>query len=146
MNSIFGTTTIPVLEQLVAFTEARHEILAGNIANLDTPGFQAQDLPIDTFQEHLRAVLASSDRPVASEGYESQGYESQGYKPDSNSRGERLRAVKSSLHSMLRHDGSNVGLEQQVTELGKNQMLHNLAVSIMTSQFRLLQTAVSERV
>jgi hypothetical protein len=30
--------------------------------------------------------------------------------------------------------------------VAKNQFLHNLTVSIMNSQFRLLQTAISERV
>ena len=43
-------------------------------------------------------------------------------------------------------DGSDVGIEQQVTEVAKNQFLHNLSVSIMSSQFRLLQAAISERV
>ncbi len=43
-------------------------------------------------------------------------------------------------------DDSNVGIEQQVTEIAKNQFLHNMAISIMNSQFRLLQVAISERV
>jgi flagellar basal body rod protein FlgB len=37
-------------------------------------------------------------------------------------------------------------MEQQVTEIAKNQFMYNLAVAIMNSQFRLLQTAISERV
>ena len=41
---IFQSTTIPVLEQVVNFTEARHTVLAGNLANLHTPGYQARDL------------------------------------------------------------------------------------------------------
>jgi flagellar basal-body rod protein FlgB len=47
---------------------------------------------------------------------------------------------------MLFHDGGSVGMEQQVLEVAKNQNLHNLAVSILTHQFSLLQAAVSERV
>ena len=37
-------------------------------------------------------------------------------------------------------------MEQQAAEVAKNQYLHNLTVSIMTNQFRLLQAAISERV
>ena len=48
--------------------------------------------------------------------------------------------------TILYHDESNVGVEFQVTEMVKNQMQHNLALSIMNNQFRLLQTAISERV
>jgi flagellar basal body rod protein FlgB len=37
-------------------------------------------------------------------------------------------------------------MEQQIAELSKNQMQHNLAVNLLASQFRLLQAAISERV
>lgn len=57
-----------------------------------------------------------------------------------------MRKVRESLKSIELLDGSDVGIEQQITEVAKNQQLHNLTLSIMTSQFRLLQTAVSERV
>ena len=42
---------MPVLEQVVNFTEARHGVLAGNIANLDTPGYKTRDLSPALFQE-----------------------------------------------------------------------------------------------
>ncbi len=58
----------------------------------------------------------------------------------------RLAEVAKNPKSILYHDQSNDGVEFQVTEMVKNQMQHNLALSIMTSQFRLLQTAISERV
>ena len=57
-----------------------------------------------------------------------------------------MRQVRDSLKDILYHDDSNVGMEKQVTEISKNQALHNLAITIMTSQYRLLQSAISERV
>ena len=57
-----------------------------------------------------------------------------------------FRAVKESLNSILRHDDGNVSMEQQIAELSKNQMQHNMAVNLLASQFRLLQAAISERV
>ena len=44
LSGLFQATTIPVLEQMVSFAQARHIVLAGNIANMDTPGYQAHDL------------------------------------------------------------------------------------------------------
>ena len=44
LSSMFQSSTIPVLEQVVNFTEARHGVLAGNVANLDTPGYKTRDL------------------------------------------------------------------------------------------------------
>ena len=57
-----------------------------------------------------------------------------------------MQRVRDSLTGILHHDDSNVGIEQQVLEISKNQFLHNVAISIMGSQFRLLQAAIAERV
>ena len=54
--------------------------------------------------------------------------------------------VKDSYKSILRHDGVDVSMENQVNEMVKNQTEHNLAIGIMTTQFRLLRAAISERV
>ena len=64
--------------------------------------------------------------------------------------GERIASdpfakVSDNMNNILYHDDSNVGLEQQVAAITKNHMQHNLALTILNSQFRLLQTAVSER-
>ncbi len=53
MFGIFNTTTIPALEQTLSFSQKRHELLAGNLANLDTPGYRAKDLDVGDFQNAL---------------------------------------------------------------------------------------------
>ena len=50
------------------------------------------------------------------------------------------------MKSILRHDGDDVSMEQQVNEIVKNQQQHNLAINIMSAQFRLLRAAITERV
>jgi len=135
-SGMFQSTTIPLLQQVVNFAQARHGVLVGNVANLDTPGYRVRDLSVETFQERLREALQTSrDRhePVSA-GMLTKG-------PD-----DPLRDVGDSLKSILYHDDSNVGIEQQVLEISKNQYLHNLAISIMGNQFRLLEAAVTERV
>lgn len=136
--NLWTTTPIPLLEQWLAFSEARHTVLAGNIANLDTPEYRTQDLSVSRFQELLREALQAPVHPP---------YQSPGQLPKNlATREAKLREVNQRLTSLLRHDGTNVGLEQQIAEITKNQMMHNLVVSIMNSQFRLLQAAISERV
>ena len=44
INKMFDSTTIPVLEQVINFSQARHAVLAGTIANMDTPGYRVRDL------------------------------------------------------------------------------------------------------
>ena len=64
LSGLFQSTTIPVLEQVVSFAQARHTVLAGNIANMDTPGYQARDLSVEDFQTRLKAAIAGA-RPAA---------------------------------------------------------------------------------
>jgi flagellar basal-body rod protein FlgB len=49
------------------------------------------------------------------------------------------------MEQVVLHDGSDVSVEHQVSELAKNQHLHSLAVSTMRSQFALLRAAITER-
>jgi flagellar basal-body rod protein FlgB len=133
---LFDNTTIPVVQEVLAFSEARHRVLAGNVANADTPGYRVRDLSVDTFQQRLREAI--TERQFAGQTSSPGLTESEP--------GDPLRNVRDSIRSVTFLDNSDVGIEQQVTEIAKNQFLHNIAVAIMSSQFRLLQTAISERV
>ncbi|MCI0492280.1 MAG: flagellar basal body rod protein FlgB [Planctomycetes bacterium] len=145
-SSLFQSSTIPVLEQVLGFTEARHGVLAGNIANLDTPGYHTRDLSPAMFQKALKEAIATRRRPqpLAYESYVGSAVAPSASRASNNL--DAFRKVEESKKSILYHDGSDVGLEQQVNEITKNQQQHNLAVSIMTAQLRLLRAAITERV
>jgi flagellar basal-body rod protein FlgB len=52
---------------------------------------------------------------------------------------------REAMEPIVLHDGSDVSVERQVTEIAKNQGLHNLAIATMRSQFALLRAAITER-
>ncbi len=135
-EGVVQSSSIPVLEQVVRFSQARHTVLAGNLANLHTPGYRVRDLSVADFQNRLKDAIAARGRPQAGV---SPGMRAD--RPDV-----RLAEVAENSKSIVYHDESNIALETQVTEMVKNQLQHNLALSILASQFRLLQTAISERV
>lgn len=57
IDKMFNSTTIPVLEQVMNFSQARHAVLAGNIANMDTPGYRVRDLSPEKFEAKLKEAL-----------------------------------------------------------------------------------------
>ncbi|MDR2116334.1 MAG: flagellar basal body rod protein FlgB [Planctomycetaceae bacterium] len=136
-RALFDGTTVPVLEQVVNFDEARQALLAGNIANFDTPMYQARDMDVGSFKKKLAEAITRKHRPPGAFG------------PDYP-----LKKGSSSAfgddwpfdNPILYHDLNNVGMEFQVTEMAKNNMEFNTALSIMRHQMLLLQTAISERV
>lgn len=138
-STLFKSTTIPVLQQAVQFNQARHVVLAGNIANMDTPGYRVRDLSVDDFQNQLREVIKKRHAPVQPESVGMQLNGLTGAKPRNEPE------VVQDPKTILYHDDSNVGVEFQVTEMVKNQMQHNMALTIMNNQLRLLETAISER-
>ena len=136
LPGLFQSTTIPILEQVVQFSQARHTVLAGNLANLHTPGYQARDLSVEEFQARLqRAIEARHQAPSAASPGELAA-----------SWTDMVAEAAENPKSVLFHDQSENAVELQVTEMVKNQLQHNLALAILGSQFRLLQTAISERV
>ena len=136
LTNMFQSTTIPLLQEVVNFAQSRQTVLAANIANMDTPGYEVRDLSVDDFQSRLRTAVDQRHTAAASvspgEGISDPGL--------------HLAEISKDPKTILHHDKSNVGMEYQVSEMVKNQMQHNMALSIMSQQFRLLQTAVSERV
>ena len=147
LPSLFASTTVPLLEQVVNFTEARHGVLAGNIANLDTPGYRTRDLSPQLFHERLKSAVEAQHDPAASaDGYGNYDQPPVFLDDRQEPKWDPFQDVANSVKGLLRHDENNVGMEQQVNQVVKNQMEHNLAVAVMSAQFRLLRAAVTERV
>jgi flagellar basal-body rod protein FlgB len=149
MSSMFDSSPLPVLEQVVKFTSARHGVLAGNLANLDTPGYHVRDLSVDEFQTQLKeAVEQRRQQPVPRAPYvASPGMPALTTSTKSSiHREDKLATVADNVKGMLRHDENNSSLEEQVSEIAKNQAEFNMALSLMNAQFRLLRAAVTERV
>jgi flagellar basal-body rod protein FlgB len=115
----------------MAFAQKRHALLAGNIANQDVPDYKTRDLSVEDFQEALK----SSIQAQRSTEYRSPG------STISMDPAEKLRDVS---NQVLYLDGSDVSLEQQVTQINKNQALHDTAIALMRSQFQTLRAAITE--
>ncbi|MEE8452624.1 MAG: flagellar basal body rod protein FlgB, partial [Thermoguttaceae bacterium] len=90
---------------------------------------------VEDFQDRLRKAIERGNQPATPDSLSQTG----------ENRDELFAEISKNPKSILYHDKSNVGLEFQVTEMVKNQMQHNLALTLMTHQFRQLQVAISGR-
>ena len=134
---LFQATNLPALQETIRFAQSRHQILVGNLANQNVPGYRVLDLSVDNFQTRLKEAMEAAKtraEPI-----------SPGLATSTDST-DGMRQVRETLQNILYHDDSNVSLEHQVAEINKNQVMHNVAITILSQQFRLLQAAVTERV
>ncbi len=143
MNGIFNSSTLPLLEKLAAFGERRQEVLAGNLANIDTPNYTPRDLSVEDFQQAMQAAIERRSRP-ASAG-DAPPNPVTGSRIDDLFPAEMFHARPDATRNLTFQDGANRSVEKEVMELTKNSMMQRFAVELMVAQMSMLQTAISER-
>jgi flagellar basal-body rod protein FlgB len=130
LDRLFNQGPLPVLEQELSFTDARQQVIADNIANVDTPGYQQKDLSVDAFQSMLREKVSQQESAP----------------PGSVDFGDIKEEVENPSSGILSHDGNNRSMEQMMTDNAKNALMHNLVVELLRQQYQTLQLALKERV
>lgn len=146
LQTIFDSTTVPLLERQAIFGERRQEVLAGNIANIDTPDYKMRDLPVAKFQAALQQAIENRSGRAgrASNGMtasEQAGSVSRLEEfPD-----ELFRATEAPQQNITFQDANNRSVEHANMEMLKNSMMQSFAVELMNSQLNMLQTVISER-
>lgn len=122
IGNMFDTSGIATLERVVSFTATRQEILANNIANIDTPGYKVRDLDVDAFQEHLKQAIARGR----------------------SDRGDAVHQPKIDFDQyLLFHDRNNRSIEKQMTAMAKNGITNKVAVELLRSRYQLLEQAIA---
>ena len=142
-ENLINRGALPVLQQVMSFTEARQVVLANNVSNLDTVDFKMQDLPADEFFSALdKAIKNRSGRGA---GAELEMKNTKNLNWDSQN---RLKAGKVDVadSNILFHDNNNRFVEKQMTQMSKNAMLHNIATELLRGQYGKLSMAISGKI
>jgi len=145
IDGLLNSTAVPLLEQVVRFSEQRHKVLVGNIANIDSPGYKPRDLPVEKFQQALHDAMAASERPgqtnpgsLSSASHASKTVD-QFFTPD------LFQAETAEARNITFQDGNNRSIEWAMMELQKNAGMQRFAIEVINSQLNMLQTVISER-
>ena len=141
-ESLLNRGPLPVLGQVLNFTEARHEVLANNISNFDTVGHKAQDLPVEEFFGALRQAVDRRNRCGAGQPLEMPS--TRHLQWDRTGR-LKPRPVQVQGNNILFHDRNNRFVEKQMSEMSQNALMHNLTVEMLRQQYTLLQLAIRGR-
>jgi len=145
-DRLFDSSTVPLLAKVAAFTERRHEVLTGNVANISTPDYRTRDLPVAEFQAALTEAVArrkvENAPSQASWSFRAQS----GTDPGAELFPQTLfRAAQGPARTLTFQDGNNRSIEQEVMEITKNSMMQGVAIELMNAQLSRLQAVISER-
>lgn len=124
IDPIFQSENYHLARNLLDAAVLRHEALAANIANSDTPGYRRLDLAPD-FARQLQSRVAAGEIVTAGPI--------------------RPRLVEDASARSLRPDGNTVELEGELLELNRNALEHEFLSDIVSSNLKQLRMAITGR-
>ncbi len=113
----------------------RQEVLAGNVANADTPRYLPRDIKPLNFKE----VLSGSSAPAV----HAAATNAQHIVPEMGPDPFKAQSVRRTYESSP--DGNAVVLEEQMAKIGESKGSYELAASLYQKHLRMIRTAVGNR-
>lgn len=133
MNLVDDNPMIRLMARSLDLASRRQGLVASNLANLDTPGYRAQDLDFET---SLQAALGGQETPTAlrrTHPGHLAGPSGDGTPPPPTSRGGTPSA-----------DGNDVDLDRQSLLLAQSQQTYQVASSFLQVELRKLYGLLRE--
>ena len=116
-TSMIDTPMIRGLARALDQGAFRHQLIASNLANVDTPGYRTRD--IRPFLGELQQAMSGEESPFSPMARE--------------------------LHGLMeRPDGNNVNVDRESLLLAENQLHFQVAVQFLRAEFRRLSVAIHE--
>jgi len=111
------TPMLPVLQGFLKVSTERQQLVATNMANVDTPGYHTKDV---NFQAAMRHALS-----------EDQGIE---FEPASND----------VMNLPERPDGNNVNIDRESMVMSQTQLQYQMGVQLIKAEFHRLFVAMKD--
>jgi flagellar basal-body rod protein FlgB len=119
---VLGATALPGLDRLaehLGYHVKRQAVIAGNLANLDTPGYRARDL---AFDEVLTTVHSTGETTMTFE-----------------------QSVDTSDDEVPDQDGNTVALETQVARMDETTIRYRAVAEVLSRRIGMLRYAAEGR-
>jgi flagellar basal-body rod protein FlgB len=142
LTDIANSGTIPAMDKMLAFTEARHKMLLENIANIDTPYYKTKQLDPEPFQASLREAIDERKETRSSNLNMSDGEQWR------TTDGGRLKITPTEepVENILFHDRTNARVEKQMSMLAENAMMHQTMSEMLRGRYEGILKAIRGRV
>lgn len=143
MSANLYPTSVDALAKAMTFLEERHKIIANNIANAGTPFYKAQSAPMAEFRRALsEAIENHRANPCQPFHLEPTKHIRDGWN------GLSVTPIVDGAPDagILKHDGNNVSLETEMSELAQNTLMHRVMAELLRKKFAGLRSAIAERV
>ena len=127
------TNTSRLLSRVMDYRSANQEVISGNLANIDTPGYKPKELRFD--QELKKAT-------------EKNGIQMKTTNPDHLS--QPIESIKGSfpiyeVETSGNGDSSQLNLDMEMAKMMRNNLLYDASAKLLSKKFKALRTAIEGR-
>jgi flagellar basal-body rod protein FlgB len=126
--SVTDLPLVSMLKSRLQWYETRQKVLASNVSNANTPGFQPKDLRDPVSSGSLRPVAVEQTSPLHLASADGIGGAD----------------TKGGLRFETRPSGNAVSVEDEMIKVAQNQSDYQLAASLYQKSLALLRTAVGK--
>lgn len=130
---------VPLMKAMAGkmrYMDERQGLLAQNIANADTPGYNSQDLTKVDFGAVLKTVTGMNKIRVETTN--------PGHMPGPNAV-DNAKDVKDKVVYEVAPDGNGVIIEEQMVKANQTMMDYNLMTNLMTKQVAMYRMALGRQ-
>lgn len=125
---------VSVLSQAMTLRTQRHQILASNIANADTPNYKARDF---SFEEAMQNAKAGKN----SAGGVNLAKTSAGHLSGMGSSGPAMLKFRTDTQSAV--DGNTVEMDVERTQITDNALQYQILTQLISNKFQGMRSALS---
>jgi len=124
--SMIDTPLMRGLERVLDVSAFRHQIIAANLANIDTPGYRTRDLR--PFAREIERAMDGGESSLTGQSLTGQSF----------------TPIAHEIRGLLeRPDGNNVSVERESLLLAQNQLRFQVAVQFMKAEFHRMSLAIT---
>ena len=119
-----NTRLFPAIEDRMDWTAKRHQVLAANVTNIDTPGYHTKDVSFADQLQFLQ-LRASNGKHITSP----------------------LGDSRMSLYEVQTDPDikdNSVSLDREMTELAKNGLMYLTMIQFVSQKIKTLRSAINE--
>lgn len=123
IEPLFTSNNYQIACKLLDAATLRHEAIAANVANAETPGYRRIDVS-PSFATELRASMARGDLPQTAANLQP--------------------TLEQDVHARtVRPDGNSVDIEHELLEMNRNSAEHEYLTQVVTYNLKQLKMAIT---
>lgn len=129
---VFNKLEIPKFQKFLNLSSLRHKLVAGNVANVSTPGYEAKDINFD--KEFARATEAGAGLSgrITHERHLPIGQH--------KDRAPRVHSTKVESGEM-----NSVDIDREIATLAQNELAYTVAARLIKGKFEGLRNAITSK-